>query len=378
VFRAVVIAVVIGIGSVGVMFWALGEDISTALHVPFWAYLCGLGLACLNYLAGALRLRWLARHAGADLTFMSALRAYALGLTSAAITPSSAGQAPAVAFSLVAGGMPAATAWTVNVRVWSLDLVFLGWSFPVSVLVLGRSTRLLGSARPELVAVGAFVFSLLVVAVLIFRLDWVTGLAARALRLPGLRRWRDKTTDFLNRVEAASAGLQRAPLRLQAALHSATFLVYVTTYFTFFVMVVSMRPGAPLLPTMASAQVPSVASSFFPTPGGVGLLELGTASLMRLSSRSSVAASAPIAEHEPDRLEDLVGPAGGAAIVAATDDSSKARAPVAAAILAWRIFTFYLRMLVGPVLSGAAWRRGVGGGDGKRKDAKRPEAGPDR
>ncbi|MBX3140663.1 MAG: flippase-like domain-containing protein [Trueperaceae bacterium] len=363
-FRAVVIAVVIGLGSVGITFWALGENIRTALSVPYWAYLCGLGLACLNYLSGALRLRWLARHAGADLGFVPALRAYALGLTSAAITPSSAGQAPAVAFSLVAGGIPAATAWTINVRVWALDLVFLGWSFPVSVLVLGRSTRLLGNARPELVAIGTFVCALLVVAVLIFRLRWVTGLAASAMQLPGLRRWRDKATDFLERVESASTGLQRAPLRLQGALHSATFLVYFTTYFTFYVMVASMRPAAPLLPTMASAQVPSVASSFFPTPGGVGLLEFGTASLMRLSTRSTTATAAPVAEQEPERAEDLGGPAGGAVIVAAVDDASKARAPVAAAILAWRIFTFYLRMLVGPVLSGAAWRRGARSGAG--------------
>ena len=51
------------------------------------------------------------------------------------------------------------------------------------------------------------------------------------------------------------------------------------------------------------------------------------------------------------------GTPGAAGILAATDDSSRARAPVAAAILAWRFCTFYLRIVVGAVLGGSVLRR---------------------
>lgn len=355
--RAVVAAVVIGLAGAAVTFWVLGEDLRTAGNVPAWAYAIGLCLTAANYLAGATRLRILARHAGERLGFVAALRAYALGLFSAAVTPGAAGQAPAVALSLVAGGMTGARAWSLNVRVWVLDLVFLGWSLPLSILVLGRSTRLFSSAHPLALAVGVFVAAALLVTVLLFRLRWLTRLAGQVMRLRGLRRWRGEAEAFLERVDVASSSLGRAPLTTQAALHATTVLVYLTTYLAFFVMVAAMRPGAPLLATMASAQVPSVLASFFPTPGGAGLLEVGTASLLRLSSRSAVDASAPVASEDQEGTDRFGGTPGAAGILAATDDSSRARAPVAAAILAWRICTFYLRIVVGAVLGGSVLRR---------------------
>lgn len=356
--RAVVIAALLGVAGLVVSFWLLGEDWHTALTVPAWSYLAGLGLAALNYVSGAVRLMLLARRASEALRFVPALRAYALGLFSAAITPGSAGQAPAVALSLVAGGMSAAHAWTVNVRVWVLDLVFIAWSLPLSILVLGRSTQLLSGARPGLVAAVAFVVAALLAALFLFRLRWLTNAAAFVTRLPGIRRWRPRLRSFLDRFDESNANLRPASLPLHAALHLLTFVIYTTTYFTFFVVVDAMRPGASPLVAMASAQVPSVASAFFPTPGGTGLLEVGTASLMRLTEPSATRRAAPVASNEPlERSEGFGGNAGTAGVVAGTDDAKKAQAGVAAAIVAWRLLTFYLRMVVGPLLGGNLFAR---------------------
>src|SRR5690606_14559347 len=158
------------------------EDLTSALSVPLWAYAVGLGLALANYLAGSVRLMLLARLDGDALAFGKALRAYSLGLfspaitpgsagqapamvpspvaaaarpsctrlrsssrglCSAAITPGSAGQAPAMVLSLVADGVRASAAWSMAVRVWISDLIFLALTLPLSVLLLARSTRLL-------------------------------------------------------------------------------------------------------------------------------------------------------------------------------------------------------------------------------------------
>lgn len=355
--RAVLIAVGLGVVGLIVSFWLLGEDLSTAWTVPAWAYAAGLGLAAVNYVAGAVRLVILARRAGENLGFLPALRAYAVGLFMAALTPGSAGQAPAVALSLVRGGMGAARAWTINVRVWILDLVFLSWSVPLSILVLGHATRLLSGAKPELLAGSVFLATGLMVVLLLFRLRWLINAAAWLTQVPGIRRWRTRLQEFLERLDATSANLKPAPWYHHVLLHLTSFTVYFTTYFTFFVMLVAMRPYTPPLVAMASAQVPTVASSLFPTPGGTGLLEVGTASLMRLNSPSAGRVDVPVAPVEPGaNAEGFGGAVGTAGLVAATDDAKKAEVGVAAAILGWRLLTYYLRMAIGALVGGSLLR----------------------
>lgn len=305
--RAVAISIGFGLVGLALVLWWLGEDLSSAWKVPAWAYAVGAALAALNYVAGALRLMLLARVAQSPLSFFPALRAYALGLFSGAITPGSAGQAPAMVLSLVSDGTSAAEAWRMAVRVWVLDLFFLAWSVPLSVLLLGRSTRFMARFHPELLATGLFIGSTTLILVLIFRMNWLTSTAGYLLKLPLLRRWRSASIEFMARVEKAGRTLWSAPLQVQLRLHLYSLVIYISTYLTFWVVVESLRPGSNLLVTMAGAQVPMVLASFFPTPGGAGLLEVLTASLMRSGH-------------------------------------------AAAAILAWRLLTFYLRMLVGPVL----------------------------
>ncbi|NLG07971.1 MAG: flippase-like domain-containing protein [Deinococcales bacterium] len=305
--RAVALSVVLGLAGLGLVLWWLGEDLTSALSVPLWAYAVGLGLALANYLAGSVRLMLLARLDGDALAFGKALRAYSLGLFSAAITPGSAGQAPAMVLSLVADGVRASAAWSMAVRVWISDLIFLALTLPLSVLLLARSTRLLRGYYPGVVAAGLFVGSLLVVWVLMYRMRWIKAAVGQLLRLPGTRRWRAKAVAFIGRIEQSGKTLWSAPLGAQLRLHLYTAVVYLSTYLTFYVVVAALRPNVPLLTTMAAAQVPMVAASFFPTPGGAGLLEVLAASLVR-------------GEH------------------------------TAAAVLAWRLLTYYLRMLVGPVL----------------------------
>src|SRR5690606_29570365 len=122
-------------------------------------------------------------------SLMACLRAYALGLFTSAITPGSAGQAPAVVLSFTRDGMPASRAWSVNVYVWVLDLAFLAYSVPVSLLLVGRSLTVLRISSPMIFAVIVAAATAGLIWILLFRLNWLTTLLKATFRLRWLRRW---------------------------------------------------------------------------------------------------------------------------------------------------------------------------------------------
>lgn len=311
--RAIAFAVLFGILGLAATLWLLGEDIASLARIPASATAIGIGLLLLNYLAAALRLKILVRMAKHDLSLAACLRAYALGLFTSAITPGSAGQAPAVVLSLARDGMPAARAWSVNVYVWVLDLVLLAYSVPISLLLVGRSLPLVRIDRPEIFAVLIAAATAALIWVLLFRLHWLSALLKALFRLRWLRRWRLSVADFTQRLEAASSELRGGGTATRFTLHLLTAVIYFSTLLTFWVMVRAFNPGAQLLSTMATAQIPTVLAAFFPTPGGAGILEIFTASLMRAGSARDVAA----------------------------------------AILGWRLITFYSRLIIGPALGAA-------------------------
>src|SRR5690606_9302725 len=114
-----------------------------------------------------------------------------------------------------------------------------------------------------------------------------------------------------------------------------TAVVYLSTLTTFWVMVAAVRPGAPYLTTLAVAQLPTVLATFMPTPGGAGILEIVTASLFLTGT----------ADGRPGGGIDRA--AGGT---------------IAAAILGWRLLTFYTRFGTGPIAGATFARPAVEGG----------------
>jgi len=333
--RAIALAALFGVLGLAATLWMLGENISSLGRIPVSAIAIGVGLLLLNYLAATLRLKLLVGMANHDLSLVACLRAYALGLFTSAITPGSAGQAPAVVLSLARDGMPASRAWSVNVYVWVLDLVLLAYSVPISLLLVGRSLPVLRIERPEIFAALVAAATAALIWVLLFRLHWLSALLKALFRLRWLKRWQASVVDFTHRLEAATVELRGSGTATRLALHGLTAVVYFSTMVTFWVMVDAVNPGAKLFQTMATAQIPTVLAAFFPTPGGAGVLEIVTASLMRAGSTRDVAA----------------------------------------AILGWRLITFYSRLMVGPALGAARvgmQRRPAKGGPagGGSSDAK--------
>lgn len=326
--RGAWLALLFGAGGLAVTMWLLGGSLASLGRVPAWAFLVGTALVVVNYLAAGVRLRLLTHLGGHPLPMSACLRAYALGLFSAAITPGSAGQAPAVALALVRGGLSGAAAWSLNVYVWVLDLAFLTYSVPLSLLLIGRSVVDLSTAQLWAFAGVVAALAAFLMWVLTVRLRWVTQLGRGLFRLRWLGRWRASAVQFFDRVEAASDEIMRGTPAQRLALHALTAVVYLTTLSTFWVMVVAVRPGTPFLTTLAVAQLPTVLATFMPTPGGAGLLEIFTASLFLAGPADRPGAG-------PDRA---------------------AAGTVAAAILGWRLLTFYSRFVIGPI-AGATFAR---------------------
>jgi len=312
---------VLGVLGVLATFWWLGESITTVAQVPVWALAVGALLTATNYLFGGLRLALLTSMTGEPVGFGRSLRAYTLGLLSAAITPGGSGQAPAVVLSLVRDGVPASRAWSVNVYVWVVDLFFLTWSVPIGLVALGHSTDLLRNTSPVALAVPLSVLFLSLNYVLAYRLHWIKAVVGPVMRLRFLRRWRVPALEFLDGVAQATSEFSRRGIGLQVILHALTAGLYIATYLAFYFILVGMGARPPLLPTIAAVQLPMVVSFLFPTPGGAGIMEIASASLFSAEGGGGY---------------------------------------IGAAILAWRLLTYYSRYAIGPAAGGTVLVRARG------------------
>lgn len=301
-------------GIVATFLW-LGEDLSSLTFVPAWAIAIGVGLTLVNYACGGLRIAILTHLAGTPVGFGRGLRAYAIGLFGAAITPGGGGQAPALVLSLIRDGVPAAKSWSVTVYVWILDLFFLTWSVPIGLAALSSVTGRLAGVSPLLLGILLTAGFVAMLGILLYRQTWLKGIVVTVMRLRWLRRWRQDAMVFMDRLAAGTDVLSHGGIGKQAALHSLTAGLYVATYLTFYVLAVGVGGHPRLLPAIAAVQLPMVIAFIFPTPGGSGILEILTASLFSAESSSR---------------------------------------GVGAAILAWRVLTFYSRYAIGPALGGSA------------------------
>ena len=311
--RAVVISVVLGVVGIGLTFWWLGEDLANLTRVPPWALLTGFGLLLLNYLCGGLRIVLLTRMLEHPIDPWRSTRAYMLGLFSSAVTPGGSGQAPATVLALIRDGLSPVESMSVTVYVWVLDIFFLAWSVPLSLMILSRGSGLLDpttAAITALLAGGAFLFSWFVLA---YRLRALHGTVARLFSLRGLRRWRRQALRFVARIADATALMTRRGPGMQLLLHALTTTLYLATYLIFFVMIRGLGSDAGVPTAVAAVLLPSVLSFVFPTPGGAGLLELAAASLFSVQQGAGA---------------------------------------VGTALFAWRLITFYTRFVVGPALGG--------------------------
>lgn len=316
----------LGLGVGGLMLISGG-----ALVQPHTYRLLQRNPSGLSLVAGVLLAQWwlpaarlwlLARPQGASITCITAFALHLIYMLGSAITPGGSGGGPALASAWRMLGMPWGRGVAIAVQIFVLDITVLAllaatggvflvltdhWhpSFQTSVLVMiataAASLALVLATAPRRVTRG-----------LLWAHRWWHNQRPR-----GARRVVSRTPP---RAAPGAPKLAREYLRAALALHGASFGVRCslwlvnfgawTAHFAVLWALLKLSQPTPLLPVMASLAIASLAAVAVPTPGASGVMEV-------------VVGLGVLAHYEAER--------------------------VAAPILLWRVSTFYLVYLLGPI-----------------------------
>jgi glycosyltransferase 2 family protein len=315
---AVAASLALGLLGIGLVGWWRGGigDLAALTRLGPAGIAAGVLLLGVAHAAGGLRLLVLGRVAGTPVAPWHALRAYLLGLVSAAVTPSGGGHALAIAWTLRRGGMPGATAWAVALYTSVLDLTFYAWSLPLALVVW--STTAQPPSRWMLAMTLPIGLALLGAGYLLaYRLPWLRRPLGRLFSLRVLRRWRRTALRFVDRFAVAMRTLNAMRPRTVVALQGITVVQHGAAYLILYVIAAALGANPALLPVMAVVAITSAVANVVPTPGASGYMEM-TLSLT-------------LSRHLQPSL-------------------------VAPSVLAWRAFAHYASLVVGSAVAGALWR----------------------
>lgn len=253
---------------------------------------------------------------GKNITLSRGIRASLLSLFSAAVTPAASGSSFGLGWYL-SRYMDAKQATAIAVYGLVLDLVFYAWSLPLSFAIL--EWRKVNLGIPFL-GVAAFAG-----AALLLGLAWGLAHGTKGLSkviwcvfsLGVLKRFRRGVYSFMQRTEQEISSLRNMPLGVQILLHVSNGFGWFFHFAAF--NVVAWGLGIPNFDhiSIMAAQSLVVSSSFIiPTPGGSGYFEFALGK-----------------------------------VFAVIGVSSDARTPL---VLVWRFLSYYLYILIGPMIGGAA------------------------
>lgn len=275
-----------------------------------------LALAVLSLLASfvlsAVRLRFICRSLGFRLRVRHGVRAHVLGMFSAAVTPGGSGSLPGMALTLGMQGMSQTKAWAAALATLSADTTFHAWAMPVSLVTLYALGVYPTTPLWTTLGVLTIVLTVLLAYVLLFRVEWLRPILGWVLRGP-LRRFRGPALRFADGFIESSRSLAAAPLWQHGVIQLLTALAWAALFMVLYFLLAGLGVRIGVWLALAGQTVVAVMSTFVPTPGASGFLEIVLSWF-------------------------LVGRGSGEA------------GP--AAVFVWRLLTFYSLFVLGPVLGG--------------------------
>ena len=253
------------------------------------------------------RIWLLCRNQKVPLPFRSAVLVHLTSMFAASVTPGNAAVGPAIAVALRRSGVPFGKGVGVAIQVLVLDMIFFGWSVPLSLGYLIYSDTLRLPPGSEFVA---FVTAALAIVGAVSLTRYPRPVVRLVL---ALARWRFMAR-FASRLRKIARDYYRSARAFKGMAVStwvALNLVVAAGWFSgfalFWLLLELYGVDAGLLSTLAILSSLTLVSHFVPTPGGSGFIE------------AAVGLS--------------IGAAGGS---------------VAAALLLWRLASFYVVYLLGP------------------------------
>jgi uncharacterized protein (TIRG00374 family) len=271
--------------------------------------LAGAALVAWWVLAGW-RTAQLARAEGYSLPVSVGVRALFISLFAAAVTPAAAGSSFGFVWFL-SRSAPMRVAAAVAVYGLALDMGFVAWSVPVSLLILKVK-------QVDLGVPGLTVVALLVAAGALFIGHFMTTqtyrlkyLAFAILRRLGAKRVARSAVRFIRSTHLSLGKLRQAPWRVRVKLHLATALGFACHFLAFNGIGVAFRIPFDHLSLGASQALVSAVGMLVPTPGGSGFYELALHQVF-VASGAAVTMVAPL-------------------------------------VALWRLLSFYLYLVLGPL-----------------------------
>ena len=329
VVRALLVSFVLSGAGIGVLFltgkgFAL-SDFSRFLTIPA-LYVFYLLLALVGWwLLSGWRLMILAQDK--EVTLLRATRAFLLSLFAASVTPSATGSTFGMAWYL---SKYTTTERATAVAVFSvgLDLVYFAWSLPVSIVVLQLRGIDIGVGMPVLVLTTLVALGL--AWVLMFRADLLRHFVAWLFKFKPLERFRTGAQGFIEETVRSVALIRALPVPTQGLLHVITGLMYLTHFLTANALAAGIGLPIDHVALVATQSIVIAVGFLVPTPGGAGYYEIAL-------GRAFAATNVP---------ESAIGPF----------------------VIMWRVISYYLYLLIGPFIGGAALIRA---------QQKRPDLEPD-
>ncbi len=261
---------------------------------------------------------------GDQITVGRGIMASLLALFSAAVTPSATGMSFGLGWYL-SRYLEAKSATAIAVYSLVLDLVFYAWSLPASFLVLRFA---LGIDVGTLIGIPALDYLVYVLSgilltaawMLSFRVDLLAKLVWNIFSLGFLKARRARAYAFVQRTGNVIAALRDLPWQRQLLIHFVNFLNFLFHFGAFNVL--GWALGIPNFDHGAILAFQSLVvsvSMLVPTPGGTGYFEVALPKLFGL-----------------------------------LDIPAEARVPLA---LMWRFLSYFLYIIIGPFIGGAALLR---------------------
>lgn len=288
------------------------QELALIKTAPPLALVYSLLALLLSFVLSGLRIRLLVQRLGHKLNLFYAIRIHILGIFSANVTPGGSGSAPAIAFSLQYQGVEKSKSWAVAVALFTSDTLFLSWSLPLTLIIVWFSGLYPAGLGWLVMGISATLITSFMTYVLAFRLEYLYGFAAAVLRGPFVK-FREQGLAFVRSVVKSNRLFAEAPVSwylLTQVVATASWIAYFSVLF-FVARGFATTVGFWL--TQAWQLMVTALSFTIPTPGGSGFIEFGMSFLL-------------------------------------LNKGNDGAAP--AIIVLWRLLTYYLFFVLGPLLGG--------------------------
>ncbi len=317
IWQALLLSLFLGLG----ILWFILPD---SLNLHSWATFTNLrwydliaifGLVVAWWLLGGLRNIYFVYISGSNLSFLQGIQVYLMGLVASVITPAAGGNAIGTTWILTCFGVPLRHGVFVSVLNLVFDMAFFSWAVAASCLYLFQREVILPIKNLGLFIAAFSIFLSVLSYVIIFRLGLLVDWLRRLTQLRFLARYEIKFGKFLDSLKLVSQNLATAPWHIHLKLHSVSALLWLSRFALLAAIISGFNIANHPVEIMAFNAISHAFAFSIPTPGASGYQELVFSWLLK----------------EPGNQQAL-----------------------ASAIIFWRILSYYLYFLIGPVIGGSA------------------------